>query len=483
MSEQVIQLSVFVFIVALIAFITYLKCTGQNRHSADSNKEYFLAGGGLSWMYVAGSITLTNLSTDQLVGMNGNQMLLLAWWELAGFLGLMVLAKVFLPVYYNNNCTTTTELLEKRYDSKHIRALISSMFLAINVFIFQPAVLYSGALFMISMFDTDVSLMLIAFIFAIVGAAYSILGGLRAVAVSDTYSGVLIMAMGLLIVFLALDAINYDFSGIPQERLTMIGGNDSPIPWHTLLTGMFLIQVFYWSTNQTLTQRAMAAPNVKEAQKGVYAAAFIRVVFIPAMIVVPGVVAFKLYGDINDAAYGRIVGDILPGWLSGAFAAAIAAAVLSTFNSQINSSAAMYVCDLHERYINDKPNVPVLSGVATAIFVVIALAMVPIYAQAESIINLLQQLWGLISMPILACFVVGLLFRNVEVGAAITAVLSGIALYAFFLWVWMPLHYIHMMFITFFTCVFLALAVNRFVFGQRAEWIFGQTGDVAAAES
>jgi len=110
LSEQAIQLAVFCFVLGAIALITYIKCTGENRHSTDSNKEYFLAGGGLTWVFVAGSITLTNLSTDQLVGMNGNQMLLLAIWELAGFVGLMVLAKVFLPVYYRNNCTTTTEL-------------------------------------------------------------------------------------------------------------------------------------------------------------------------------------------------------------------------------------------------------------------------------------------------------------------------------------------------------------------------------------
>ncbi|MEH6567509.1 MAG: SLC5 family protein [Halioglobus sp.] len=471
MSEQAIQLSVFCFVIGLIALITYIKCTGQNRHSADSNKEYFLAGGSLSWMFVAGSITLTNLSTDQLVGMNGNQMMLMAVWELSGFVGLIVLAKVFLPVYYKNNCTTTTELLEQRYDSKHIRALVSTMFLFINVFVFQPAVIYTGALFMISMTGIDLNMMVIAIAFAVVGAAYSVLGGLRAVAVSDTYGGFLVLGMGLLIVVLSLNAIDFDFSGIPPERLTLIGDSDSPVPWHTLFTGMFLIQIFYWSTNQTITQRAMAAPNVKEAQKGVYAAAFVRVVFIPAMIVVPGIVAFKLYGDIGDVAYGQIVGDLLPSWLSGVFAAAIAAAVLSSFNSQVNSSAAMYVCDLHERYINDKPNVPVLSGIATVVFVVIAIAMVPIYAQSESIINLLQELWGLISMPILACFTVGLLFRNVDYRAAIFAVLFGVALYACFIWVWMPLHYIHMTFITFFACVGMALLVNRFVLGNRAELI------------
>jgi len=471
LSEQAIQLAVFCAVLGAIAVLTYIKCKGESSRSTDSNKEYFLAGGGLTWVFVAGSITLTNLSTDQLVGMNGNQMLLLALWELSGFMGLMILAKVFLPVYYRNNCTTTTELLERRYNSKHIRALVSAMFLFINVFVFQPAVIYTGALFMISMTGIQADLLTIAAAFAVVGAAYAVLGGLRAVAVSDTYGGILVLAMGLLVVVLSLMAIDFDFSGIPAERLTLIGDSNSPVPWHTLLTGMLFIQIFYWSTNQTITQRAMAAPTVKEAQKGVYAAAFIRVVFIPSMVVIPGIVAFKLYGDIGDQAYGRIAGDLLPGWLSGVFAAAIAAAVLSSFNSMANSSAAMYVCDLHEAYIDDKPNLRVLSTIATVIFVIIAVAMVPIYAQSDSIINLLQELWGLISMPILACFAVGLLFRNVDYRAAITAVIAGVLMYAFFIWVWMPLHYIHMMFFTFLTCVAMALFINRFILGNQAEFI------------
>ena len=478
MSEQAIQLAVFCAVLGAIAVLTYIKCKGEISRSTNSNKEYFLAGGGLTWVFVAGSITLTNLSTDQLVGMNGNQMLLLALWELSGFMGLMILAKVFLPVYYRNNCTTTTELLERRYNSKHVRALVSAMFLFINVFVFQPAVIYTGALFMISMTGIQLDLVTIAAAFAIFGAAYAVIGGLRAVAVSDTYGGILVLAMGLLVVVLSLMAIDFDFSGIPSERLTLIGDSDSPVPWHTLLTGMLFIQIFYWSTNQTITQRAMAAPTVKEAQKGVYAAAFIRVVFIPSMVVIPGIVAFKLYGDIGDQAYGRIVGDLLPGWLSGIFAAAIAAAVLSSFNSMVNSSAAMYVCDLHEAYINEKPNLRRLSNIATVIFVIIAVAMVPIYAQSDSIINLLQELWGLISMPILACFAVGLLFRNVDYRAAITAVIAGVLMYASFIWIWMPLHYIHMSFITFFTCVGLALFVNRFLLGNRAQWIGLQSEDI-----
>ncbi|EWH10213.1 SSS family solute/sodium (Na+) symporter [Catenovulum agarivorans DS-2] len=470
MSNTMIQLGVFLFITALIALLTYLKCAGHGRSSKDSNKEYFLAGGGLSWTFIAGSITLTNLSTDQLIGMNGNQMALLAWWEFAAVFGLIILAKVFLPVYYKNGCTTTTELLEKRYNDRHIRAVIGGLFLLGNIFIFLPAVLYTGSLFMQSMFGVDISLLTLAIIFAIVGSAYSIFGGLRAVAVSDTFSGVLLLTMGMLVVFLALGAIDWDFSGIPKERLTLVGDNDSPLPWHVLLTGMIFIQTFYWSTNQTITQRAMAAPSLKEAQKGVFAAAILRFMIIPPMIVIPGIVSYKLFGDVGDAAYGMIVNDVLPLWLSGAFAAAIAAAVLSTFNSILNSSAALYVCDLHENYLNSNPNVAKLSGIASLIFVIIAIALVPVYARSESIINTIQELYGLLSMPILSTFIVGLLFKNVHSKAAITAVVSGTLLYAVFVFAIddKPFHYIHMMFITLVFSVSTSLFVNRFVLGNKA---------------
>ncbi|REL30661.1 SLC5 family protein [Thalassotalea euphylliae] len=474
MSAQAIQVIVFFGITALIAFATYLKCAGHAR-SSDSNKEYFLASGGLSWMFVAGSITLTNLSTDQLIGMNGNQMALLAWWEFAAVIGLIILAKVFLPVYYKNNCTTTTELLEKRYGDKNIRAVIAALFLLGNVFIFLPAVLYSGSLFMKSLFGTELSIMFLAVCFALVGACYAVFGGLRAVAVSDTYSGILLLGMGMLIVYLAVAAIDFDFSGIPTERLTMIGGDDSPLPWHVLLTGMIFIQAFYWGTNQTITQRAMAAPNLKEAQKGVFSAAAIRLLIVPPMIVVPGIVSYKLYGDIGDAAYGTIAADVLPVWLSGVFAAAIAAAVLTTFNSILNSSAALYCCDIHEAYVNKDANVGKLNAIITIVFVGIALALVPVYAAQESIINTVQELYGLLSMPILSTFIVGLVFKDVDARAAIIAVVFGTLLYAFFVFVWAPFHYIHMMCITLFACVGVALATNRLVFGNKVSFARQQT--------
>ncbi|MEL6541024.1 MAG: SLC5 family protein [Pseudomonadota bacterium] len=478
-----IQVAVFLVITALIAFATYMHCRGKRGSGDGDERDYFLANGGLAWYFVAGSITLTNLSTDQLVGMNGGQMALLAWWEFAAVFGLFVLAFVFLPVYYRNNCTTTTELLQKKYGDKHIRALISVLFLLGNLFIFLPAILYGGSLFLLSLagLPTDLgTIMILSVALATIGAAYAIFGGLRAVAVSDTYSGVLILSMALLVVFLALKAIDFDFSGIPAERLTLIGDNNSDIPWHTLLTGMIFIQTFYWSTNQTITQRAMAAPNIKEAQKGVLVAAGIRLLIVPVIVVVPGIVSYKMFGDVGDAAYGQIVGEVLPVWLSGAFAAALFAAVLTTFNSILNASAALYVCDMHEAYVGKPRKVGTLGAIVSIVMSLLALALVPFFASQESLINTVQQLYGLLSMPILSAFAVCLLFKNVKAGAAMMGVVTGVAFYGMWSMVWQPAHYIHGMAVTLLLAIATSLIMNKMIYGITP--VFALGGDVTEGE-
>jgi solute:Na+ symporter, SSS family len=479
-----IQLAIFALAIVVIGMLTYWKYRASKPRGTNDSREFFLAGGGLTWIYVAGSITITNLGTEQLVGMNGNQMLLLAWWELAAVVGLIILATVFVPIYYRHKCTTTTQLLEKRYDDGRIRTLISGLFMFGYIFVSMPSALYTGSLFMRTVFGIDIPLVVLGSGIALMGACYGLLGGLRAVAISETFSGVGLLTICMIIVFLALAAIGFDFSGIPQERLTLIGATDSPIPWHTLLTGMIFIQIFYWSTNQAITQRAMASPTVREAQKGVMAAAVIRLMIVPAIVVLPGVVAFKLYGDVNDAAFGNLVDGLLPPWLSGAFAAILVTSVATHFVAILNSAAALYVCDIHQKYINADAPVRRLNAAVSAVFVGVSILMIPVYSNAESIINLLQQLNGLLSMPILSAFIVGLLFRNVDVRAAMAGVLFGIALYAFFTFVHAPfgLHYIHLMFFTLLATITFALVLNRFVFGRKVELIRFPRSPAAVAE-
>lgn len=473
-AGSLVQIGVCVALTAFIGLVTWLTIR-RDRHDG-SSKDVYLAGGKLSWVFVAGSITLTNLSTDQLVGMNGNQMLLLAWWEIAGFVGLAILAYVFVPIYYRNNCTTVTQLLEQRYGGRSIRTLIAGLFLAGNVLIYLPAALYSGSLFMQSLFGAQVPLLVFSAVLAVIAAAYTIFGGLRAVAVMDTWSGFGILGLAMLIVVLGLAAVDWDIvSGVPAERITMVGGPDSPIPWPTLLTGMIFIQIFYWSTNQNLTQKAMAAPTIREAQKGVMAAAIVRILIVPPIVVIPGVVAYKLFGPVGDKAYGMLVAEILPPWLSGAFAAMVAAAVITTFSAVLNSSVALYAVDFHEQFVGEVKDHWKLAAGVSVLLTVAAILLVPMYQNATSIINLLQQLNGLLSMPILSAFVAGLLFRGVGAQAAIAGVVWGVALYGLFTFHLAPagivtMHYIHFMVVTLVTSVLAALAYNRFVLGGRAEF-------------
>lgn len=503
---DIVQVAVFLGLMALLAGLVWRKVAAARASShASADKEIFLAGGGLSWFFVAGAITLTNLSTDQLVGMNGGQMLLLAWWELAGFVGLLMLAFVFVPIYYRNNCTTVTELLEKRYDGASIRTVISALFLIGNIFIYLPAVIYSGSLFLKPQFgmdlgamtlssemSVDMALIVLAGLFAVVGAAYAITGGLRAVAVLDTYSGIGILALALVVVFLALQAIGFDFSGVPAERLSMIGDNNSQIPFHTLFTGMIFIQIFYWSTNQNITQKALAAPNVKEAQKGIMAAAIIRVLIVPPIVVIPGVVAYKLFGGVGDEAYGLLVKQVLPNWTNGLFAAMIAAAVLTTYSAVMNATITLYSVDFHRKFINPDVDVKRLNRIVGVVAMLLSIALVPIYANAESIIDLLQQLNGLLSMPVLSAFAAALLFRNMDARAAVTGLVYGVAAYAlhtFYLYTdqaqwggttfyrylgldW--LHYIDVMVFVLFSSIAVSLITNRAVFGNRAQFGFRQ---------
>ncbi|MGC4073926.1 MAG: sodium/solute symporter [Nibricoccus sp.] len=480
-SIDLIQLSIFFGLTAFVAFLTWRHCR-RAPQSADDSKEYFLAGNSLNWVLIAGSITLTNINTDTIVGWNGNQMLLITWWEFSAVIGLLLLAWIFIPVYYHYKCTTVTELLERRYNNPHIRGTVAVIFLIGDVLIFLPVMLYTSSLLIKAMFGLDIPLPAIAAFTAAVGAAYAILGGLRAVAFCDTYNGVIVLGMAVLITVLSLNAVGWDLSDIPKERLTLIGSDESVLPWKTLLTGMIFTQLYYWSTNQTITQRALAAPSVREARKGVYAAAVIRLLIIPPIIAIPGVCAFKLYGGLGDETYGHIVHHLLPRWLLGIFATAMFGAVISSFTATLNSAATLAVCDVHALYFNFTKKVRTLGVWLTLAFAIIAVALVPAFMNAVSIIQLIQQLLGLFSMPILSAFITGLLFRNVDARAVIGTIIFGAVFYGALSFGWpvlhkeghvmsKPPHFLHLMFITELACIFFALGINRVCFGRRASFL------------
>lgn len=487
-------ISILTFIVATsaVAIFTY-RIVHRMKKSDNATEEYFTGGRALAWPVVAGSLLLTNLSTEQLVGLNGavfgdKALVGIAWEALAAF-AMIATALVFLPRYLASGFTTTPAFLEKRFD-KTTRSMVSGLFLFGYVTVLLPVVLYTGSLALIGMFDLNLPLWFVVASIGILGSSYAIFGGLKSVAVSDTINGIGLLVGGLAIPFLALIALGEGsfFSGLaalvkdnPEYLAVMTQTNVDnkvvSVPWPTLLTGMMFIQVFYWSTNQVIVQRAMAAKSLAEGQKGVLFASAMKLVG-PLMLCLPGIIALHMTDltiEKQDQVYGVIVRHVLPDWSLGLFAAVLMGSILSSFNSALNSASTLFSLQFYKGYINPSATGKqiVLTGKKFSIGLAIAsIFIAPILDQMQSIFEYLQKVNGLYSVPIIGIFLLGITTKHIPALAAKIGMVVGMAAYAFFTFVNIKdvptflangdgdLHWLHGYFISFIASIFTMLIIG-----------------------
>ena len=285
---------------ALVAGFAYFKTRG----AVDTQEGYFLAGRGLSGTFIAGSLLLTNLSAEQLIGLNGSayafNMTAMAWEVTAGF-AIIVMALVFLPRYLGGAFSTLPQFLEDRFD-RGVRRLSAVLFLLGYGLITIPSILYSGSLAVLRLFDVpgllgleySSALMVTLFLIGVVGGMYAIFGGLRAVAISDTLNGVGLLIIGALVPIFGLMALGEGdvTAGLntvltqDTHKLNAIGQAEDPVPFGTLFTGMILANLFYWGTNQYVIQRTLGARSLAEGQKGVLLAGFFKLL-VPYLMMLP----------------------------------------------------------------------------------------------------------------------------------------------------------------------------------------------------
>lgn len=488
-----ISIITFIFATGSVAFFTY-RIVQKMKRSDNATEEYFTGGRALTWPVVAGSLLLTNLSTEQLVGLNGDvfgdkALVGLAWEALAAF-AMIATALVFLPRYLASGFTTTPAFLEKRFD-KTTRSMVSGLFLFGYVTVLLPVVLYTGSLALERMFNLDLPLWMIILLIGGLGSAYAIFGGLKSVAVSDTINGVGLLIGGLSIPFLGLAALGDGsfFGGLsilvndkPEylEVLTRknVDGNIVSVPWPTLFTGMMFIQIFYWSTNQVIVQRAMAARSLAEGQKGVLFASAMKLVG-PLMLCLPGIIALHMT-DLpigrQDQVYGALVRYVLPDWSLGLFAAVLMGSILSSFNSGLNSASTLFSLQFYKGYINQNatPDEIVKTGKQFGMLLaVLSIVIAPLLAQTQSIFQYLQKVNGLYSVPIIGIFLLGITTKHVPAVAAKVGMVVGMAMYAFFSFENLhnvpeffadgngDLHWLHGYFISFVFSVIVMLAIGK----------------------
>ncbi len=417
----------------------------------DSSEAYFLAGRNLTGWVIAGSLMLTNLSTEHLIGLNGdafNHTIAVMAWETTAALAMVLAAIYFLPRFLRIGLTTIPEYLGIRFDNQ-TRVIASLLFLFSYAVAILPVVLLFGAAGLESLFDVSATLgitesqsrWLMVWGVGVLGSLYAIFGGLKAVAISDTMNGVGFMIAGLIIPALALYTIGDGniLSGLDtvytdeHEKFDITGNEPgSFLPFGVLFTGMIVNQIFFWCTNQSIIQRALGARNLKEAQKGILIAATFKLIA-PIAIVLPGVIAYHMFkGSLTSdqylQAYPLLVRTVLPTFLTGFFAAVMVGAVLSTFNSVLNSAATLFSEGVYKATINPQSsgrNQVKIGRLCSTILAIAAMIVAPRIDTSGSLYIYLQQINATFFGPMLAVILCGLLTRRISARAAKAGLIAG----------------------------------------------------------
>ncbi len=473
-----------VFFMGLVAAIAYR----QTRGEVSSGEGYFLAGRGLGAPVIAGSLLLTNLSAEQLIGLNGSAYgfnLSSMAWEVTAAVATVFMAFVFLPRYLAGAFTTLPEFLNQRFDDG-VRRMTVILFMLGYGLVTIPSVLYSGSLAVMKLFaipdllglDPQVALPVTVVVIGLTGALYAVFGGLKAVAVSDTINGIGLLIMGLAIPLLGFAALGQGsiLSGLATvvtsetEKLNAIGGPEDPTPFATLFTGMIFANLFYWCANQYVIQRTLAARNLAEGQRGVLLSGFFKVL-VPFLMMLPGVIAFHLYGSelaSIDLAYPHLVRDVLPSYAWGFFLAVLLGAVFSSFNSLLNSAATLFCLDVYEPLSRqpladrDRVRVAKWASVGIALFSFMVAPMLQ-YAP-EGLWQVIRIFTGFYNIPVIAIVVVGLFTTRVPALAAKVVIVFHVVTYGclqFLLKEQVPLHFLHLYAILFMIEIVIMLVLGR----------------------
>ncbi|RBP46872.1 solute:sodium symporter family transporter [Garciella nitratireducens] len=473
----------FLIIVAIVWIFAFKKSREVN---IDSSEGFFMGGRSLTGITIAGTIIMTNLSTEQIVGQNGQSyvagMEVMAW-EVTAAIACVFLAFVFLPKYLKYGVNTISDFIEIRYDTTTKR-LVSLLFIITYMISFLPVVLYSGSLVFNQIFHIDeiigvnpfITIILIASFIGIVGLLYLLMGGMRLSAFSDTIYGIGLIIGGLSIPILGLIALG-DGSFIrgietviqnTPEKLNSIGAVDSDIvPWPTLFTGMLFNNVFFWCTNQMIVQKALAGKNLKEGQKGALYVGFFKI-FGALFLVFPGIIAFNIFGNSispADNAYPILVATVLPKWAYGVFAAVIFGAILSSFVGSLNSTATLFTLDFYKPIFKKDATDSEVTRAGKMITIIVGLISIfiaPLISFAPSgLYAVVQQFNGIYNMPLLVIILLGFYSKKATAFGAKITIIFHIIFYGLSKVLLSNIHYLYVLGGLFFVDLFVMFLIAK----------------------
>ncbi|MEG2941210.1 MAG: sodium/sugar symporter [Thermomonas sp.] len=445
-------------------------------HQKDA-KDYFLAGRSLPWWAIGASLIAANISAEQIIGMSGSGYaigLAIASYEWMAAATLLIVGKWFLPVFLRNGIYTMPQFLEQRYGSR-IRTLMAVFWLGLYVFVNVTSILWLGAIAVSQV--TGMDQLLAVVLIGVFALLYQLYGGLKAVALTDIVQVTLLVLGGLLVAGLTLNQLG-EGAGIlagfhklweaQPGHFEMILDKDNPfykdLPGISVLVGgMWIMNISYWGFNQYIIQRALAAKDIGEAQKGVLFAAFLKLLM-PVIVVLPGIAAVMLAPNLDkpDQAYPTMM-RLLPTGILGLVFAALVAAIVASLASKINSIATIFTLDF---YAKMKPQADqqklVRVGRITAIVAVLAgiLAAKPLLGSFDQAFQYIQEYTGFFTPGIVVIFVLGLFWKRANEAGALAAAIGSFVLSIVLKLAWPELPFIDRVGLVFLLALALAIVVS-----------------------
>ncbi|HEX9510412.1 MAG TPA: solute:sodium symporter family transporter [Puia sp.] len=475
----------FLCCTAVVAVISWYKTRKQRVRTAT---DHFMGSRSLGFWIVGGSLFLTNISANQFIGENEsvylNNMTVMAW-GMSSIVAMLIVSEFFMPIYLKIGALTTADFLEERFDAS-TKKIITFIFLAGYLVNLIPAVLYGGAVAFEGIFHVHellgishwAAIWLFVTAIAVIGCLYSLLGGLKAITISDSVQGLGMIAGGLLLPYYGFKYLGHGSvtAGIHTvlhshtEHLNAIGSAKDSVPFGTIFTGMLLVNLYYWGMEQFIIQQALAAKSLEQGQKGIALACVGKLVS-PLLLNIPGLIAVHLYVHMENTAavFPRLVGDVMPPLWAGFIAAIVFGAALSTFNAGLNSSATLFIMNLYapwKRAKDEKTNerhllrtskwfqiIITLMGIGIAPFIMFFKGGFYTYIQKAS---------SFFSIPVFTILIVGFVTKKVPPVAAKIGLCFFVVVYALTQFVFnTELHYLHVLFILFVGTALLMLLIGK----------------------
>jgi SSS family solute:Na+ symporter len=462
MNENFTTLDLTIFIIyALLIISVGLFVSRTKKGKEKTAEDYFLASKSLPWWAIGASLIAANISAEQFIGMSGSGFavgLAIASYEWMAAITLIVVGKYFLPVFIKQGLYTIPEFVEKRFNTS-LKTILAVFWIALFVFVNLTSVLYLGGKALDTILGTGDGSRIVPFMIglAMFAAAYSVWGGLSAVAWTDVIQVVLLVIGGLITTIIALnnvtptggvgDGLTHVFN-VAGDKFHMILKKDNPefsnLPGIAMLIGgIWVANLYYWGFNQYIIQRALAAKSLREAQRGIAFAGFLKII-VPLIVVIPGIIAYVMYSQdtegaqtafqngngINyDKAYPWLIDTFVPAGLKGLVVAALSAAIVSSLASMLNSTSTIFTMDIYKPYINKgagNKQLVTVGRITVLVALIIATSLANTMGSIPQMFQYIQEYTGIVSPGILAVFLMGLFWKKTNVKGAIAGVLASI---------------------------------------------------------